>query len=133
MRRIALLAATGLLVLCATASAGTPHIVGKASGATGMSIGGLKPIANVTARATVAHPVAFYVRVLATHAQTAEVLWTVSCDKGSLSSSKAKNVSIPSGRLLTLTMPFAGADSCLVIASSVIRKGGSEKLQILAS
>jgi hypothetical protein len=30
-------------------------------------------------------------------------------------------------------MPFAGADSCLVTASSVIRKGGSETLQILAS
>jgi hypothetical protein len=58
--------------------AGMPHIVGKGSGTTGPKIAGIKPIANVSARATVAHPVAFYVRVVATHAQTAEVLWTIS-------------------------------------------------------
>lgn len=133
MRRIAFLATAGLLVVCATASAGVPHIVGKASGTTGKMIAGLKPIANVSARATVVHPTAVYLRVVATHAQIAEVLWTVSCDKGSSSSTKAKNVSIPSGRLLTLALPLAAADSCLVIASSVIRKGGSETLQILAS
>jgi hypothetical protein len=134
MRTSALLAAAGLLICVGAASATAPHVVGKASGTTPkLAVAGLKPIANVTARATVAHPTALYVRVVASRAQKADVLLSVSCDTGQSSYMKSKNVSIASGVLVPISIPSPTPDSCLVIADSVIRKGGSETVQILGS
>jgi hypothetical protein len=134
MRTLPLLAAAGLLLSVGTASARAPHVVARASGTTPkLAIGGLKPIANVSARATVRHPAAIFLRIVASHPQKADVLLSVLCDTGQSSYMKSKNVSIATGALVPVSIPAPTPDSCLVIADSVIRKGGSETVQILAS
>jgi hypothetical protein len=134
MRTLAFLAVAGLLIGAGTASASAPHVVGKASGKTPtLVVAGLRPIANVSARATIAHPSALFVRIVATRSQKAEVLVTVSCDTAGSSSMKVKQTKIATGLLVPIAMPAATPDSCFVTADSVIRKGGSETAQILAS
>ena len=61
------------------------------------------------------------------------MLVTISCDTGGSSSMKVKQGKIATGLLVPFSMPVAAPDSCFVTADAVIRKGGSEIAQILAS